>query len=248
MAACLEKPKPKPVHQLRSATRRIEALLELMMLSADVPGIKRQSKSFRRALRKIRRAAGEVRDLDVHRELLSGYDIGKDHKKTGEVTTLDKQLAQARERAAQKLQKKLRKKQNRIQQGLDELEITLKPTLELDLSGGELAALARKRFTETVQGLDLQRDNNLHAVRKACKTARYMAEVGKDTSKTAARTASRFESHQQALGDWHDRLLLLEEAKASLDSNGKTLHNIQADTARLRQRAGSIAKRLVAAI
>ena len=249
LAACLEKPKPKSVHQLRSATRRIEALLELLTRSADVPGIKRQSKPFRRSLRKIRRAAGKVRDFDVHRELLDGYrNRSRDSKKTDDLAALDKQLADAREKAVEKLQEKLRKRQNRIQQELDELEVALQPALDFSLSGGELAAFARKRFAETVHVLDLQRDDDLHAVRKACKTARYMVEVGKDTSKVAARTASRFESHQQALGDWHDRLLLLEEAKESLDSDGKTLRKIQADTARLRQRADSMAKRLVAAI
>ncbi len=239
IAGCLDKPKPKPVHQVRSATRRLEASLELLTISSDIPDMKRKSKSLRGSLRKIRRAAGKVRDLDVHRELLGGYT------KTGVTDKLDKELAEIREKAAHKLQKWLQQNHTKVQLELDDLEITLKPALDLNLSGGGLAGMARTWFAEAVHGLDPQQDDDLHSIRKACKTARYLAEVGEDDSKAAAKAAARFESSQQALGAWHDHLLLLGEAKNSLPCESNVIAAIAADTGRLRQRAGSMAKRLV---
>jgi CHAD domain-containing protein len=240
IVACLDDPKPKPVHQVRSATRRIEAILELLSMSSDIADIKRKSKPLRGSLRKIRRAAGEVRDLDVHRELLGGYT------KAGETDELDKELARARKKAAGQLRKRLGEKQSSIQREFDDLEVILKPALDLNLSGGRLAGIARDWFVKAVHDVNLQRDDDLHSVRKACKTARYLAEVGEDASKTAAKVAARFEKAQQALGAWHDHLLLLDEAKDSLPDKSKIIEAIEADTRRLRQRADLLAKRLVA--
>jgi CHAD domain-containing protein len=240
-AACLDKPKPKPVHQLRSATRRIEATLELLALSGETSDLKRRSKSLRTSLRTIRRAAGSVRDLDVHRELLEAY------RKAGAIATLEKKLSAARDKAARKLQKKLEKNLHRIEDALDKLEIALQPALDLEVSGDELARIARRWFAEAVRDLDLQHDDDLHSVRKACKTGRYLAEIGGDASKVAARVATRFESAQEALGAWHDHLLLLSEARASLGDESKVIAEIEADTRRLRERGGSITRRLVSA-
>jgi CHAD domain-containing protein len=69
IADCLKKPSPKPVHKLRSSTRRIEATLELIAAVSTIR-IDRESKPLRKTLRKLRRVAGSVRDLDVHRDLL----------------------------------------------------------------------------------------------------------------------------------------------------------------------------------
>ena len=245
-AVCRDKPKAKPVHHLRSATRRMEAMLVLLIMSSDIADLKRKSKSLRRSLRKVRRAAGEVRDLDVHRELLDGYK--KDgYKKADGTADLDKELAGVRDKAARKLQGKLERQQKKMERGLDELEMALKPALGLDLSGDALADMARTWFAEAVCGLDLQQEDDLHSVRKACKTARYLAEAGEDVSKTADSVAKHFEASQEALGEWHDHLLLLGEAKATLPKGSELVEKIEAKTRRLRERADSMAKRLVAA-
>ena len=240
-AVCRDKPKAKPVHHLRSATRRMEAMLVLLIMSSGIADLKRKSKSLRRSLRKVRRAAGEVRDLDVHRELLDGY------KKADGTADLDKELAGERDKTARKLQGKLERQQKKMERGLDELEMALKPALDLDLSGDALADMARTWFAEAVCGLDLQQEDDLHSVRKACKTARYLAEAGEDVSTTADSVAKHFEASQEALGEWHDHLLLLGEAKATLPKGSELVEKIEAKTRRLRERADSMAKRLVAA-
>src|SRR5258707_13912663 len=69
IAACLKKASPKRVHHLRSTTRRIDATLQLLVLSTGIPRIDKQAKSLQRSLRKLRRAAGAVRDADVQYDL-----------------------------------------------------------------------------------------------------------------------------------------------------------------------------------
>ncbi len=73
MAACLSDPDHKPVHKLRTATRRVEAVLLLLGLVPGLPAHRKEVAATRRALRKLRRAAGTVRDLDVHRKMLEAF-------------------------------------------------------------------------------------------------------------------------------------------------------------------------------
>jgi CHAD domain-containing protein len=242
IAACLKKASPKRVHSLRSTTRRIEATLELLVLSANIPGIEKQSKPLQRSLRKLRRAAGAVRDADVHRDLLVSYHHAPD---SGQ---LRKDLAAARKKAEQKLIKHLQREQHSIERRLDNLSTRLTPALELDLSGAKLITLTQSWFNQAIRNLDPQHDRDLHALRKASKTARYLAEAGVDTSKALATLAAHYEAAQKSLGEWHDHFLLLHEARAGLQQNSETIEQIQQDTERLHERADITANRLLASV
>ncbi len=239
IADCLHNPAMKPVHRLRSSTRRLEATLELLDLSTDIK-VRRKSKPLRKALREIRRGAGAVRDLDVHRDLLKTY------KKNRDTDKLDRDLASAREKAARQLTAALRKGRKQLIAELNHLETVLKPVLDLDLSGAELTRLTRKWFRSTIGHLDPRQDDQLHSIRKAGKTARYLAETGAQDSKAVARLAARFERAQNTLGAWHDCLLLLDEAQASLPEHSPTTEQIQEKALHLRQQANATAKHLLA--
>lgn len=238
---CLKDPRPKPVHKLRSSTRRIEATLELLAVSTDLP-IDREVKTLRKALRRIRGAAGTVRDLDVHRNLL------KTCKTTADTKRLDDELSALREKATRKLTKVLEGNRTKIGKSLNALEIALKPALNLDLSGKELTSLTKGWFAKSACTLDPEHDDQLHSIRKAGKTARYIAETGAETSKAAAALAARFERAQQTLGSWHDYLLLLDEAQASLPKQSPTTEQIHKKTTDLRQKALIAAKQLLTTI
>ena len=239
IADCLHDPSIKSVHRLRSSTRRLEATLELLNVSTNTP-TRRKSKPLRRALRQIRRAAGAVRDLDVHRDLLKAFE--KNH----DTTNLEKKLATAREKAARKLHTQLGKNQKPLRQEIDSLEATLKPVLDLDLSGSELLRLTRTWFATTIFNLDPRQDDQLHSIRKAGKTARYIVETGAGNSKAVAALATRFEDAQETLGAWHDCLLLLNEAKASLPEHSPTTGQLQEKALHLRQQANTVANHLLA--
>jgi CHAD domain-containing protein len=223
---------PKPVHRLRSATRRIEATLELLSLYASsLPELQQQTKPLAKVLRRVRRAAARVRDLDVHLDLLESYQASPDAPR------LRKILAGARKKAARQLQDSLKKDRRRVGRKFDNLEAALEPAHDLTISGGTLADVALHWLAAAVRGLDPLKDEDLHAVRKASKTARYLAEIGAPNSKAAAVLASRFERVQQTLGAWHDSLLLEQEALASLGEDAPIVAQIQAETLQLRQKA-----------
>jgi CHAD domain-containing protein len=242
IAACLKKAPPKRVHHLRSTTRRIEATLELLVLSTDISGIDKQSKPLQRSLRKLRRAAGEVRDADVHYDLVAAYNHTPDFKR------LREDLAAVRKKAERKLIQCLEQEQKKVVRRLDNLEASLSPALDLDLSGAKLINVTQSWFAEATRGLDPHHDQDLHTLRKASKTARYLAETGVDDSKAAATLASRYEAAQKSLGEWHDHFLLLHEAHTNLQQNSETLEQIQQDTERLHQQADAAANRLLATV
>jgi len=197
---------------------------------------------LRKALRKIRRAAGNVRDLDVHRHLLKAF------KKSADTVRLDDGLASERENAAASLRDQLEKNQKKILQLLDDLETELKPALGLNVSSKDLVQFTRSWFAKKACDLNPLQDDELHSIRKAGKTARYIAESGAETSKVTTALASRFELAQETLGAWHDHLLLLEEAQAVLPKQSPTIEQIQQRATKLRHQANSTAKHLLVTI
>ena len=240
IAACLKKPSPTRVHHLRSTTRRIEATLELLALAADLSRIGKHSKPLQRSIRKLRRAAGAVRDADVQYDLLAAYNRTADSKR------LREDLTAVRKKAERKLIKSLEQEQKKIELRLNSLEATLSPALDLDLSGAKLITVTQNWFAENIRGLDPQHDQDLHTLRKASKTARYLAETGVDASKAAANLAARYEAAQKSLGEWHDHFLLLHEAHTRLPPNSETIEQIQEDTERLHHQADTAAGHLLA--
>lgn len=238
MAECLANPTPKSVHWLRATIRRIEATLDLLIDTADLPTLPKQSKQFRRSLRKIRRAAGAVRDLDVHCELLATYKTIKD------ATVLEKDLSTIRNRKEKKLQQRIQADARDILAMLDKLDPILAPAAELDLSGGSLAQAAKTSLSPALRGLDPRDDDDLHSIRKAGKSARYIAEIGSKVSKEAATLATRLIDLQKTIGAWHDHLLLLNQAETALPTDSPLTEKLHAKTATLRRQAESKAVRV----
>jgi CHAD domain-containing protein len=239
IADCLKKPTPKRVHRLRSTTRRIEATLELLVLSSGISHIQKESKPLQRSIRKLRRAAGTVRDADVQSDLLDAYNRTPDAKR------LRQDLAALRKKSEGKLITRLEQEQKKVELRLNNLEAILTPAIDLDLSGAKLINVTQNWFAENVRGLDPQRDQDLHTLRKASKTARYLAETGVDGSKAVANLAARYEAAQKSLGEWHDHFLLLHQAHTHLPPNSETTEQIQDDTERLHQRADTTAGHLL---
>ena len=72
-----KKPQAEAVHQFRTTSRRIEAILEAVAAEPD-----RNQRKLMRRLAKLRRRAGRVRDMDVQMALLRTLKIGRDgHRK-----------------------------------------------------------------------------------------------------------------------------------------------------------------------
>ncbi len=257
ISVCLATPDGKPVHKLRTETRRAEALLLLLALVPGLPEHRNEAATLLRSLARLRRAAGEVRDLDVHRKMLEEFSESEDaeanagtngtgpepaqtgkKKRSGKAKSARKADTSARERnaallseaaaelrkhmgrerdeAAAALQELLQHRQVKTARAAEKLLKVLTPAEDVALPAADLL-----RDAESVLSRDglLQADalaslgeDDLHAVRKAAKAARYVAEALPD-DQVLADAARRFEALQEAGGQWHDALELARAAR-----------------------------------
>ncbi|MEO8736385.1 MAG: CHAD domain-containing protein [Edaphobacter sp.] len=207
-------PKPKSVHKLRAATRRIEAQLELISLLPNLPEHASPAKKARRLLKKLRRFAGRVRDLDVQYKLTQSKSP-KLHQEAHHLRSLFKRQ---RDDEAERLLHILHKHQPKLTRALEDLLEALAAAEALTVPAARLSQLTVSWYTRNVP-VATQNPDQLHAIRKSAKIARYMAESASPAAKPGAptaRLARTFEALQQSGGDWHDWLTLSSIARREL--------------------------------
>ena len=220
VTVCLADPKPKPVHHLRTATRRIEGQLALLNIMSGVPDHDKPARRVRRILKKLRRAAGEVRDLDVQMEMLDS--IASARSLQHDSSRLHERMKAGREKAAGSLVKLLHRRGADVAGMLESLLDALRPAESVAVSPGQLMTLARDWFAQNApQELhgNLDDPDQLHAVRKTAKLARYIAENAPKSAVQTRRLADAFESVQEAGGRWHDWLVLAAVANDKLGAS-----------------------------
>lgn len=241
LSVCLTEPDTKSVHKLRTESRRVQALLLLLALVPGLPEHRKQAAAFLRVIATLRRAAGEVRDLDVHRkmlEFLTSRTQKADEKSSSgtkpakglvnnsaelskSARKLRKHMGAERDKAAAKLQKLLGKRQTKTARAAESLMSVLEPAKDLALPAQDVlrdadSVLARDGLLKLGDIAEFK-EKDLHTVRKAAKAARYVAESVEDDP-ALNQAARAFESLQDAGGQWHDAL---ELAKASRRCFGK---------------------------
>lgn len=232
----LASPKKEAVHRIRTSTRRMEAQLALLSLLPGLPDHARRADKVLRALGKLRREAGKVRDLDVQRRLLkeapeqrseTSAEVAVLHGLKRRARSLRRTLKQRRDDRAEALQRSLKRRSPSISRKLEKLVAALEPAEQAEISRAELAELTRAWFRTNMPDTDdITSAEGLHSVRKAAKLARYIAESavgsagsqteGKAGGQSAGDLASEFESLQQSGGDWHDLLTLSATARHEL--------------------------------
>jgi len=245
MTVSLAEPSAKAVHRLRTASRRIEAILELLTLVKGLPHFHAKAVKATRQLKKLRRAAGRVRDLDVQQRLIEDHTPGTLAQKDSD--ELQRSRAKERVRVARKLLKLLRKRQKKISNRVESLLAALESAEGLKLSATELLRLVEREFHST-HALIIRNpsDEHLHSIRKAAKLARYQAELA-PRSLVAKRTAKFYKSIQEAGGNWHDWMELTASACDELgDDHPTVVHFRQLRNRHLgdyRERLGSLKSR-----
>ncbi len=232
------------VHKLRTGTRRVEAHLRMLdVLGSGAHAAKlaehaKEVKAVDRRLRRVRRAAGAVRDLDVQIEIIR-YDMpSKSAAHDGtpgdavrkQARELRKHLQSRRDKEAEFLITTLKTEEQKLAAALNALEHALKPASQPAVSPEELQRRVEAWFTQQATPLlyakgkkhqgkaereDLRAaierldDDALHALRKCSKLCRYMAESAPDNA-ALRQTAERYEAVQETGGKWHDWLLLAQ--------------------------------------
>ena len=202
-------PTVKAVHELRSATRRVEAQLELLATVKGLPSYKSEAEKVHRRLNKLRRIAGKVRDCDVQDKLLKD----KDHAMSSAVEApsdlnkakdkLRKRINKDRQRHESKLLAAIEQQLPKLTRNTEEVLSALKPANDLEVSVDELLAATEEQMERMLNSHE-HGEEHLHDIRKTAKRARYQCE-GMPGPQAAA-TAKRLEELQDAGGAWHDLL------------------------------------------
>jgi CHAD domain-containing protein len=196
------------VHKARVASRRLREILPMAGAGADAP-----VRGLRRRIRRITRALGGVRELDVTRTLLVEESARRDWP-VAPAARVDRHLSAARDDARRHLLARLGATPaadivvdvgavaSRIERGVDR---------EAALS--VLASRAGRRLDAFRAALEhagtLYEPEALHAVRIATKKLRYVLELAVGAAGAPfRRDVSQLESLQEELGRIHDLQVL----------------------------------------
>ena len=201
---------PERVHLIRTTSRRLEALLETLGEESD-----RKQRKLQKRLKRLRRGAGAVRDIDVQIVALRKLKIGREQERKTRLmqalnerrTEREQELAEAlADKDAQKVRKALHRWAEEISSAKPaEGAAEKRECDEVATSLRMFATLARKVRSLT--------PDNLHAYRTRCKRIRYVAEMAGNTPE-AKRVIEPLKRIQDAVGDWHDWLTLTETAES----------------------------------
>lgn len=163
------------VHQLRTSTRRADAALEL--IAEWLP--RRTKERAHQRLKKIRRSAGAVRDLDI---LLESLDLLRDQLPKNSAKWLRERTATLRIDALLELKRRARKQsksqlKNRFSSVLTDL------TLDKPLSVADLQLIAASKIRQTADRLFAEIDlfengeQHLHQARIWGRRLRYLNDL-----------------------------------------------------------------------
>lgn len=207
-------------------------------------------------LKRIRRAAGPVRDLDVHRKLLDkmakrALDARKarEHPEAKPVADLvagaealetpqaglrttpleqqaddlDAWLKHRRGGLAQDLQARAKAALPKYDKRVAALEAALRTRGLRPRKAKPPAVVALESFARLATEMQALHAGNLHDFRKGAKKARYAAELAASGDREAASVGATLKRLQDEIGDWHDWLVLAEEAHAALGDDPREL-------------------------
>jgi len=224
------------VHRFRTTTRRLQTLLEEL-----IPKRGRNQKKLLKMLDRIRRRAGKVRDLDVQ---LGALRILKTPQQPRRKTQLMHTLIEVRAKHEDKLSKLLTK------ESIREIRKRLKKaSKEVDAEGSrdalaaarEMLAQVERRSGSHTSARPLTEDL-LHRYRTVVKRARYAAEFAPKSAESLQFIAE-LKRLQDAVGNWHDWLMLTHTATTRLGGVNESslvaaLHNVTG--AKFRQAATTL--------
>ena len=184
------------VHKFRTNSRRIEALV------SELAPENGNQKKLLKALSRLRKKAGKVRDLDVQIAFLKELKVpDRQNHRAQLLEWLDTEQS----RRKKKLEKafdsevagELRKRLRRVQ-------------AEMQLNGIDPLKLAHKRLPDP--GTTPLSEKMLHSCRIEAKKARYLAELAPESAESK-HFIHELKKAQDAIGEWHDIMKLKERAE-----------------------------------
>ena len=212
------------VHVARVVARRIKAALDLLAPLVD----QEEFAGLGKGARRVRRRLGDLRDLDVMLMHLRGVSRSRRH--AGACVWLMGRLTDRRAAAVKRLRKKASaedwierlsewKRLRPVVAGLgDAVERAMRASLSQ-----QIAAFCGQADRLCAQMLDslFEQERDPHAVRIAGKQLRYTLEMLAKSGERPADAAGRlFKRMQDALGLWHDFVVLTDHAMREAAKSG----------------------------
>ena len=203
------------VHQARVASRRLRQALPLLGVRADADALDRAD----RRVRRITRALGPVRELDVTLLLLAELARKRAAPKRALARVRAAVTEERQQRRREMLEEIKPSKLNKLRKRLVQVaapESEKVPTRSaLTEANTQAAARARelKGAIERAGGIYLA--DRLHRVRVAGKKLRYALEIQRELTKARSMTSlNRLKAQQDLLGRMHDLEILIDRARA----------------------------------
>ena len=209
-------PAPKDVHKLRTVARRVEAIAAVLSASD-----RRASRRLFRSIEPVRKAAGEVRDMDVlisHSRRMARYSAG------ASLARLVSHLENARKESAAEFERTLDRRRKGARESVKQYSKVVKSALSRAKSGAPrfggqpqegVHSAAMKTVRELGDWPQLDQEN-IHAFRIKAKGLRYILQFYADAD---AGLVEALGEAQRRIGDWHDWQQLTEIAHLILNPN-----------------------------
>ena len=195
----------EPLHQTRVATRRLREWLPLC--ACEVP--RALARRARRRLRRVGRALGGVRELDVSIETVTRL-IADGHVEAGVGRRLEQYLRDERDTRRERMVRRLTSVNTpKLERDLADVARVLGMRQQTD-AWAQLLAVRIERREQRVQKVvrdagAMYISDRIHAVRIAAKKLRYSLELADETGEARTRKAVReIKVVQEILGRLHD--------------------------------------------
>ena len=218
-----DEPAIEDVHKLRTHARRIEAIAAALM-----PGQKKLTRRLLKAIRPVRKAAGEVRDMDV---LAAKALSVAGYRRSRSVARLVDYLSSMRIESARKLFDTVSEQRSDARRSLKQFSRQIEkrrhenqPGAMTGTAGKGSSGQAAMRLIDELNRWPAFNEENLHAFRIQVKELRYLLQLGKDAN---MKLLDGLGVVKDRIGDWHDWQQLAKIAEKVL--------NPQADRATLKK-------------
>lgn len=199
-------PTPETVHQLRTQTRKLEAILHALS-----PAEEGNERRLLKLLKPIRRAAGRVRDMDV---LIAKTTNLSPHLQSEGLVRLVQHMGAIRNADATRLYRQVKRRQKKARSLLKGLRRDLK-RLQAPYQAGAPASSPRPQLlVQRLAQWPRLTEGNLHDFRKGVKELVYMLQLVPDQDQRRLEAYARV---RDTAGDWHDWLQLNCLADSLLD-------------------------------
>jgi CHAD domain-containing protein len=237
LARCGKKPSRKRVHGLRTATLRLQALLEFWLDAHEHdPGahaVKRWSKQaakLRHALQPARSAEvyrgklAELRTLLIRAHGVAGAAPGPECMR--QIRELERTFRRQRDSAEKELIEKIGRRRERLERWNKEITKTIAvPVASGGASGAEV-------IRERIEGLAVEFPalsvDCLHEYRRRIKNIRYLAEFLAVGDPRVAQHASALYKTQAVIGEWRDWQSLARDGRRMLGDEARALADLLA--------------------